>query len=128
MEGTSASRWAEPGLKNFQTDFEKSSKKLRRKNPLFSSRVSFRNRGAISMMAKEQGSKDPTKQGWFYDTFVKENSMDAKLSKFKSDVAARNGYVGSWFQDSFKYTAWVGMRITLFSLVLSIYNCSCHCR
>ena len=118
MEGTSGSRWAETGMKKFHPDFEKSSKTLRRKNPLFSSRVSYRNRGAISMMGKEQGSKDPTKRGWFYDTFVKENSMDAKLSKFKSNVAARNGYVGSWFQDSFKYTAWVGMSIILFCLVL----------
>ncbi|KAI5073223.1 hypothetical protein GOP47_0011236 [Adiantum capillus-veneris] len=54
-----------------------------------------------------RSSRNPTTRGWFYDNFVKDHTMEAKLSKFKSDVAARNGFVGSLFNDAFKYTAWI---------------------
>jgi hypothetical protein len=99
------------------TQPEKSCEIVGRKNALPSSRVPPGNRGQILAMAGGQGSKTSAKRGWFYDTFVKENSMDAKLSKFKSDVAARDGYVGSWFQDSFKYTAWIGKCIWIRVLI-----------
>lgn len=66
---------------------------------------------------------NPTTRGWFYDTFVKDNTMEAKLSKFKADVAARNGYVGSWFQDSFKYTAWVEVHRKLTEKNLESIEC-----
>eukprot|EP01018_Ginkgo_biloba_P029879 Gb_06964 [translate_table: standard] len=64
----------------------------------------------------EQKSRDQNKQGWFYNTFVSNQTMDAKLEKFKGDVAARNGFVGSWFNDSFKYTAWIERSWPIFAL------------
>lgn len=51
--------------------------------------------------------RNVTTRGWFYDNFVKDHTMEAKLKKFKSDVASRNGFVGSLFDDAFKYTAWI---------------------
>ncbi|KAJ7520959.1 hypothetical protein O6H91_19G032000 [Diphasiastrum complanatum] len=57
--------------------------------------------------ADESTKPQESQQSWFFKTFVAKNTMEAKLNKFKSDVAARNGFVGSWFDDSFKYTAWV---------------------
>lgn len=49
--------------------------------------------------------------------------MEAKLKKFKADVAARNGYVGSWFEDSFKYTAWVEVHRKLTERNLKSLEC-----
>lgn len=73
--------------------------------------------------ARSPSGANPTSRGWFYDTFVKDNTMEAKLSKFKADVAARNGYVGSWFQDSFKYTAWVEVHRKLTERNLESIEC-----
>lgn len=55
--------------------------------------------------------RNTTTRGWFYDNFVKDHTMEAKLKKLKSDVASRNGFVGSLFDDAFKYTAWIGKLI-----------------
>ncbi|CAK9222460.1 unnamed protein product [Sphagnum troendelagicum] len=67
-------------------------------------------------------------RGWFYDKFVAENTMEAKLAKFKGDVAARGGYVGSWFQDSFKYTAWVEVHRKLTERDLQSLECQEACK
>jgi rhodanese-related sulfurtransferase len=70
-------------------------------------------------------SKPATKdKGWFYNTFVADQTMDAKLAKFQGDVKARNGFVGSWFQDSFKYTAWVEVHRALTERGLQ--DCDCQ--
>ena len=63
-------------------------------------------------------------RGWFYKNFVADQTMEAKLAKFKGDVKARNGYVGSWFQDSFKYTAWVEVHRKLTERGLKDVDCA----
>lgn len=72
----------------------------------------------------EEQSKPKANQGWFFKNFVAEQTMDAKLAKFKGDVKARNGYVGSWFEDSFKYTAWVEVHRVLTERGLPDVDCT----
>lgn len=67
--------------------------------------------------------RNPTTRGWFYDNFVKDHTMEAKLSKLKSDVAARNGFVGSMFNDAFKYTAWIEIHRKLTERKLESIPC-----
>lgn len=69
-------------------------------------------------------SKAPKDKGWFYNTFVADHTMEAKLAKFQGDVKARNGFVGSWFEDSFKYTAWVEVHRVLTERGLP--DCDCQ--
>lgn len=66
---------------------------------------------------QQPATSNPQKQSWFYKNFVAEHTMEAKLSKFKQDVADRKGFVGSWFNDSFKYTAWVGSWLHLMNVM-----------
>eukprot|EP00250_Pteridium_aquilinum_P024841 c29683_g1_i1 orf=126-995(-) len=67
--------------------------------------------------------RNPTTRGWFYDNFVKEHTMEAKLNKLKSDVAARDGFVGSLFDDAFKYTAWIEIHRKLTERNLESITC-----
>lgn len=76
----------------------------------------------VSAEVEEQSKAKPN-QGWFFKNFVAEQTMDAKLAKFKGDVKARNGYVGSWFEDSFKYTAWVEVHRVLTERGLPDVDC-----
>nr|ABR16869.1 unknown [Picea sitchensis] len=77
----------------------------------------------IFIVRSEQKSGNKNKQGWFYNTFVANQTMDAKLDKFKGDVAAKNGFVGSWFDDSFKYTAWIEVHRKLTERNLKSIEC-----
>ncbi|XP_024518494.1 rhodanese-like domain-containing protein 14, chloroplastic isoform X1 [Selaginella moellendorffii] len=67
--------------------------------------------------------KVSSSRGWFYDKFVSQNTMEAKLNKLKADVAARNGYVGSLFDDAFKYTAWIEIHRKLTERNLVSLDC-----
>lgn len=62
-------------------------------------------------------------RGWFFNNFVATQTMEAKLAQFKNDVKSRNGYVGSWFEDSFKYTAWVEVHRVLTERGLQDVDC-----
>lgn len=76
--------------------------------------------------AKDDGfrsPRNPTTRGWFYDNFVKDHTMEAKLNKLKSDVASRNGFVGSLFNDAFKYTAWIEIHRKLTERNLQSFDC-----
>lgn len=77
----------------------------------------------IFFVRAEQKSGNQNRRGWFYNTFVANQTMDAKLDKFKGDVAARNGFVGSLFDDSFKYTAWIEVHRTLTERNLKSIGC-----
>lgn len=77
----------------------------------------------VEEQAAAPASKAPKDRGWFYNTFVADQTMEAKLAKFQGDVKARNGYVGSWFEDSFKYTAWVQVHRVLTERGLQ--DCDC---
>ncbi|KAH7441660.1 hypothetical protein KP509_03G047500 [Ceratopteris richardii] len=67
--------------------------------------------------------RNVTTRGWFYDNFVKDHTMEAKLNKFKSDVASRDGFVGSLFNDAFKYTAWIEIHRKLTERNLESISC-----
>ncbi|MCO5590902.1 hypothetical protein L7F22_044877 [Adiantum nelumboides] len=71
----------------------------------------------------DESPRNPTTRGWFYDNFVKDHTMEAKLSKLKSDVAARKGFVGSLFDDAFKYTAWIEIHRVLTERKLESIPC-----
>lgn len=88
-------------------------------------RASQRVLRVIAEVEEQAATSDkPTRsKGWFYDKFVAEQTMEAKLSKFQNDVKARNGYVGSWFEDSFKYTAWVQVHRVLTERGLQDVDC-----
>lgn len=62
-------------------------------------------------------------RGWFFNNFVATQTMDAKLAQFKSDLKSRDGYIGSWFEDSFKYTAWVEVHRVLTERGLPDVDC-----
>lgn len=90
---------------------------------LQSSRPSSVKPTRILVVRAEQKSGNKNRQGWFYNTFVAKQTMDAKLDKFKGDVASRNGFVGSWFNDSFKYTAWIEVHRKLTERNLKSIRC-----
>ncbi|KAG0573939.1 hypothetical protein KC19_VG223200 [Ceratodon purpureus] len=82
----------------------------------------------VAAEVEEQAAAPPAEKpgkykGWFFNTFVANQTMEAKLAKFQGDVKARNGYVGSWFEDSFKYTAWVQVHRVLTERGLQ--DCDC---
>eukprot|EP00271_Cylindrocystis_brebissonii_P008573 TRINITY_DN22964_c0_g1_i1.p1 TRINITY_DN22964_c0_g1~~TRINITY_DN22964_c0_g1_i1.p1 ORF type:complete len:294 (-),score=51.16 TRINITY_DN22964_c0_g1_i1:646-1527(-) len=56
-----------------------------------------------------QGSK----KGWFYDNFVADRTMEAKVKRAREVSAATKGRVGTLFEDSFQYTAWIEVHRVL---------------
>jgi len=77
-------------------------------------------RAEVEEVEKAAPTRD---KGWFYNNFVATQTMDAKLAQFKNDVKSRNGFVGSWFEDSFKYTAWVEVHRVLTERGLQDVDC-----
>lgn len=71
--------------------------------------------------SKEAPGKD---RGWFFNNFVATQTMDAKLAQFQTDLRSKNGYIGSWFEDSFKYTAWIEVHRVLTERKLKDVDCN----